>query len=242
MADCKIISATAKAQVASVDDGAKTATAAVKEITANIKDISVTSAVSNHCLEARLKGFGEEWIPDTRKFVYAPEILELVEAVALGASRPLFDSVSRTDTLSKSSGKHAVDALATADNLTVSSDKTLEESPQTADSLVVSSDKIFKESTQPVSDVLLKGIGRVVADSVGATDDFLGMSNIDDDQTAAFIKVLADTRSILETHTRLISSAKTETINADEDIKAFVQNYFTSDYAPYGYVGSAYTL
>lgn len=344
MADRKIISATAKAQVVDVDDGAKTATAAVKEITTNIKDISVTSAVSNQCLESRLKGFGEEWIPDTRKFTYLPEVFKLVDVIVFAAGRAVSDNVSKTETLRKALSKIAVDNLDASDSISLRSTafrtftelldatddflgaantdddqtaafvKVLSETSFTAedlkfnftfgrlfldvlskverfekalnkgvadtsttteafvrafelvldgssyfledytqpdydagglvvtDSLAMSSGKTFKESPQTVSDVIFKGIGRAIVDSIDATDDFLGVSNVDDDQTAAFIKVFTDTRSTSETHTRLISPAKIETVNTDENITAFMQSYFASSYVPNGYVGSAYTL
>lgn len=344
MADCKIISATAKAQVTDVNDGAKTATAAIKEITTNIKDISVTSAVPNQCLESRLKGFGEEWIPDARKFTYLPEVFELVDAIVFAAGRALSDNVSKTETLRKSLSKLAADNLDASDSVLFTSNafrtfaelidatddflgaanidddqkaafiKVLNETCFTAedlkldftfgrlfldalskterfelafnkgitdtsttaealvkalelvldgsgyfledytqpdydagglsvtDSLAMSSGKIFEESPQIVSDVVFKGIGRAIEDSVDATDDFLGVSNVDDDQTAAFLKVLSDTQSISETYTRLISPAKIETVNTDENITAFMQSYFASNYVPNGYVGSAYTL
>ena len=119
MADCKIISATAKEPVINVSDGAKVATAEVKEIVSNVQAVSIAPTIPTGCIQTNLSGFGEGWIPDPTLFTFrqdksivneyfsksirksAKDIVEPVEFKSIGVSKTAVDVADSVETFRK---------------------------------------------------------------------------------------------------------------------------------------------
>ena len=118
MADCKIISATAKEPVINVNDGAKVATAEVKEIVSNVQAVSIAPTIPTGCIQTNLSGFGEEWIPDPTLFRYNEDKLVSTDFLLKEFGRGIADVAAYTDSLLLNIGKNFADTSIGSDVLT----------------------------------------------------------------------------------------------------------------------------
>ncbi len=117
MGDCKKITATAKGMVVNVRDGAKTAVSAFKEISTNLKTVSLATKVPLKCFEVELKGLGEGDIPDPSLFRYNEDNAQALEVLSKLFERPIAELSAATEVLSINATKVLTDFQAASDNL-----------------------------------------------------------------------------------------------------------------------------
>lgn len=232
MAGYKIISATAKEPVINVSDGAKVATAEVKEIVSN------------------LSGFGEGWILDPTLFTFRQDKSIVNEYFSKSVSRPAKDIVGSVKTdIRIIAAKLIPDTLRTSDTFSriVAFERVISDTKNTVEVLAKSSSKVLKDTADQVEEIskafsttlandltsssdkatLLFGLyktdttrtsdvfsrivsyNRTLTDWIDATDDFFGSANIDDDQYAWVYKTTVEYADLVETLAKVMTTTLT---------------------------------
>lgn len=125
--------------------------------------------------------------------VIVPELFQV------NLSKSVFDITYNTDKVSKSILKNTIDTFTNTD---------------------VYYKHINKASLEQVnsSDLFTRVVGfnRILVDTIGATDDFYGAANIDDDQIAYVGKVFQDSVTNTDLNSKIVYSSKQDTSNTVE--------------------------
>lgn len=175
MGDCKKITNTAKAMVVNVRDGSKTAVSTFKEISANLKTVSLATEVPLKCFEVELKGFGEGYVSDPSLFVYNGDNTQTLEVFSKLLGKPIAELSSATEVLRINAAKVFTDLQTASDNLLLVVDwvRKIDDSPQSQfankDILSVSLAKSLLEQ-EFVTDTVAKSFATSFLDSNIATD------------------------------------------------------------------------
>jgi len=145
--------------------------------------------------------------------------------------KPREDAAATSDVYAAQVGKPLADSAAAAEDVTQALSKPLEDSSQLAEktTLGLQTPRLDEATTD---DQLTSAFVKDVSDNLGATDDFLGQTNIDDDQTSHINRPVEDTLELPERV--LVSSGKSvddaahtaevvnaEVVKAAEDEAAF---------------------
>ena len=216
MADCKVISATAKEPVVSVSDGAKVATVEVREIIANVQSTSISSNTTEQCIQTNLSGFGEEWIPDSRLFKYNQEILSLADTISLTMlyARSFAEFSALQDAVRLNPGKNLVETLnAFVDTAIFNAIKGVEETVFTSETLQFAAgfNRYFSENSQYFS-----------ADYTLINDQYVRDFRLLDTALLSLTKPFTEAFGVSDTVTKTTGLGKNETVALTETFLASV--------------------
>lgn len=125
-----------------------------------------------------------------------------------------YDTAQSTDTALKQLSKTFSESVTRTDRVSLAPNKLIIDATASSDSYKASLEKIFFEQKYVSERVtLVANFKRQFIDTIDATDDFYGVSNIDDDQIANVNKVVVDYGSLADTSSIYITTTKTDTTN-----------------------------
>lgn len=175
MGDCKKITNTAKEMVVNVRDGSKTAVSTFKEISANLKTVSLATEIPLKCFEVELKGLGEGYVSDPSLFVYNGDNTQTLGVFSKLLGKPVVELSSATEVLRINAAKVFSEIRTASDNLLLVVDwvRKIDDSPQSQfankDILSVSLAKSLLEQ-KLVTDTVAKSFATSFSDSNTAID------------------------------------------------------------------------
>lgn len=175
MGDCKKITNTAKEMVVNVRDGSKTAVSTFKEISANLKTVSLATEAPLKWFEVELKGLGEGCVSDPSLFVYNGDNTRTLEVFSKLLGKPIAELSSATEVLRINAAKVFSEIRTASDSLLLVVDwvRKIDDSPQSQfankDILSVSLVKSLLEQ-EFVTDTVAKSFATSFLDSNAATD------------------------------------------------------------------------
>lgn len=124
------------------------------------------------------------------------------------------DPVALTETVQKSFSTIFSDQFVKSDQISIEPGKVFSENVSIVQEVVTLQPNKGAAETINTQDILSRVVtfNADLADLVDATDDFLGLANTDDDQTASVGKTLADSSTASEVNTLATTIAKLETV------------------------------
>lgn len=118
MAGCKIITASKKEQSVNLPqnyDREFVLPSVIPAISAVTPERTITTAVTQPCVQYQATGMGEDWLPDPKLFKYLPHVIAVSEAVGKAFSKSAVDIVGFADLKAFSLAKSLQDAAMLAE-------------------------------------------------------------------------------------------------------------------------------
>jgi hypothetical protein len=166
------------------------------------------------------------------------ETPEFSDYQVFATSKYLNDIAVSSERLARAIGTTKEDLFSLVDAISLESGKVFGDAFGATDATSLEPSKVFGDATE-FTDVQRFDIGRSIADFINVTDDFLGASNIDDDQTMHFGKTLIDNGSASESLSRLVNYARVfSDAGSTADVTSLAPNKIVDDVATLGDVFS----
>lgn len=140
---------------------------------------------------------------------YPLDVFSKNEHISIGFSKPFVDTFTKSELFLIDTGKRPIDILSNTELFVRVMDKVLRDTPNALSTVAITFAKPFAEqytqfdviSLGPnkfahdnaiTTEILTRSIQKTLHDIVDATDDFNGILNLDDEQTADMRKILSD--------------------------------------------------
>lgn len=157
------------------------------------------------------------------------EDTSIVDVITFDTSKVLGDTTVGSESLSKGTTTTKTDAFDADESISVGAGKVFSNAYTVTDYDTLSIGKVNNDAGS-LDFIIRFDVARVLSDTINATDDFLGESNIDDDQTMHFGKTLVDNFSTSDVLSRDVAYARLFTdSSAGSDNTTLNPNLFKAD-------------
>jgi len=166
-----------------------------------------------------------------RTFAETPQTTDFQ---VFAVEKTLSDIAVSSERLARHVSTGKADVFSASDTPSLEAGKVFANDFSAIDTALVTPTKVFSDSSEFV-DSQRFDVGARLFDVINATDDFLGASNIDDDQTMHFGKTLINNGSASESLSRLVNYSRVFSDTGDTtDVTSLSPNKFLADAAALG--------
>lgn len=184
-----------------------------------------------------------------------------IESKALKVRKSMSDSVATADGYLKIFRKANVDNVSSSDTATMRFSASKSDYQNTTDDKYISAKKHASDSVTTNDNFSsIRSFVRAYMDTIVATDDFYGLANVDDDQSAKFTKILSDLQPTTESYSHRSTKPFSDTFAAadifskestknfgdaiavTESGNLFLNSYIDKNYFANSYVGITKTF